>query len=382
MAFKTKSLSDLVRVCENELSVQFYGESSVLRKSVLKVLAAVLGGALYMMSLLAVRIWRDRFVSTCGDDSLDGFGTEYGIPHKAPLYARGNVLISISGNSPQTLPQGVALVDESTGLEYEVSADTEISGKDVEVPVVATAYGAKSNLENGAELSFRDGTPDGLSESVSVVRISGGESVAVEIGGETQIWGESADAYRARLLSRIQNPPAGGSAEDYRRWAMRFSFVSDAFVFPNFPKTNSVSVALANYESGIELDEKEVGEVRDYIAGDVRRPVTADVRVFSVSSVPVEVVASVSPFTESVKGSVKTSLERALRKCEPGKSVSMADLELAVLSGSTAETFVVSDLKKNGTLVSKLSLGLYEDAENGIVAETAELDLTLRNGEA
>ena len=162
MAFKTKSLSDLVRVCENELSIQFYGESSVLRKSVLKVLAAVLGGALYMMSLLAVRIWRDRFVSTCGDDALDGFGTEYGIPHKAPLYARGNVLVSLSGNSPRTLSQGVALVDEGTGLEYEVSADTEISGENVEVPVVATAYGANSNLENGAELSFRDGTPDGL----------------------------------------------------------------------------------------------------------------------------------------------------------------------------------------------------------------------------
>ena len=51
MAFKSKSLSDLVRVCENELSMQFYGETSVLRKSVLKVLAAVLGGALYMMQL-------------------------------------------------------------------------------------------------------------------------------------------------------------------------------------------------------------------------------------------------------------------------------------------------------------------------------------------
>ena len=35
MAFKSKSLSDLVRVCENELSMQFFGESSVLRISVL-----------------------------------------------------------------------------------------------------------------------------------------------------------------------------------------------------------------------------------------------------------------------------------------------------------------------------------------------------------
>ena len=41
-----KSLNELVRIVENDLSVQFYGNLSVLRKGVLKVLARVIGGML------------------------------------------------------------------------------------------------------------------------------------------------------------------------------------------------------------------------------------------------------------------------------------------------------------------------------------------------
>lgn len=41
MAFETPTLNDFVRISENGLSTAFYGESSVLRKSVLKVLARV-----------------------------------------------------------------------------------------------------------------------------------------------------------------------------------------------------------------------------------------------------------------------------------------------------------------------------------------------------
>ena len=156
MAFKSKSLSDLVRVCENELSMQFYGETSVLRKSVLKVLAAVLGGALYMMQLLAVRIWKDRFVSTCSDDCLDGFGAEYGMPHNAPVYAHGKVLVSLSGSSNVTIPQGTALLDESTGLVYEVSADTEITGESI--PVRSSPNPTAKNPTSKRTRNFLSGT--------------------------------------------------------------------------------------------------------------------------------------------------------------------------------------------------------------------------------
>jgi len=389
MAFETKSLSDLVRSSENALSVKFYGAVSVLRKTVLKVLAAVIGGALYMMELIAKRIWKDRFVSTCSDDCLDGFGTEYGLPHKSPLYARGSVLMSISGTESVNIPQGTAIVDESTGKEYEVSSAMDVSGSNVEVPVVALAYGAESDLDSGAELAFRDSTPSGISETVTVATsgISGGLSVEVEIDGESQVWGETADEYRARLLNRVQNPPAGGSKNDYWQWAMRFSFVTDCFVFANYPNTNSVSVSLANYNSSsISVSASNVSEAKTYITSDVRRPITADVRVFSVTPVAVAIVASVAPYTESVKSSVNEALKSYLRKIAPGDTVSIADMNVAVLANSTASTFLISSLQKSGSSVPSLELSLSvpsaPDSSTAPTAEVANLTLTLNNGES
>ena len=36
-----KSLQELIRIVENALAIQFYGQSTVLRKTVLKVLAVL-----------------------------------------------------------------------------------------------------------------------------------------------------------------------------------------------------------------------------------------------------------------------------------------------------------------------------------------------------
>lgn len=59
MEFEVKSLSDIVRTTENAFKVKFLGSGSgVLRKSVLKVLADVVGGSLYLMSLIAKHIWK------------------------------------------------------------------------------------------------------------------------------------------------------------------------------------------------------------------------------------------------------------------------------------------------------------------------------------
>ena len=110
-----KSLQELVRIVENALAIQFFGQSTVLRKTVLKVLAHVLGGALYMVILIAKRIWKNRFVSTCDVSALEGFGAEYGIPHKVPLKSSGTAAVTLEeGVSTVTIPQGTVLVDEES----------------------------------------------------------------------------------------------------------------------------------------------------------------------------------------------------------------------------------------------------------------------------
>lgn len=383
-----KSLKDLVRIVENALAVQFYGlpggQTNVLRKTVLKVLATVLGGALYMLSLIEKKIWKNRFCSTCDVAALDGFGTEYGVPHKAPMYATGYARVTLaSGTASATIPAGTVLTDSSSSLEYEVQAATVVTASAANVPVKALVYGPESNLEDGVVLEFRDGDIEGVASMVSA-GIAGGTLFQVEIDGDVQDWGETAEDYRARLLNRIQNPVNGGSKNDYVRWATRFQYVTDAFVKANTPFANSVCVAIANYnDQNISCTSDQVNEVKNYITDDVRRPITADVRVFSVTPVNFSITANVTPFNDSVKESAAAAIRQYLRKVGPGNSIPFESLELVVLSNSSAETFTITSAVKGSTTVSVISLDYSVSQTPGStpVAEVAKLSFDFRNGD-
>ena len=383
-----KSMKDLVRIVENALAVQFYGlpggQTNVLRKTVLKVLATVLGGALYMLSLIEKKIWKNRFCSTCDVAALDGFGTEYGVPHKAPMSATGFARVTLaSGTSSVTIPAGTVLTDSSSSLEYEVQATTVVTASAANVPVKALVYGPESNLEDGVVLEFRDGDIEGVASMVSS-GIAGGTLFQVEIDGDVQDWGETAEDYRARLLNRIQNPVNGGSKNDYVRWATRFQYVTDAFVKANIPFANSVCVAIANYnDQNIACTSGQVNEVKNYITDDVRRPITADVRVFSVTPVNFSIAANVTPFNDSVKESAAAAIRQYLRKVGPGNSIPFESLELVVLSNSSAETFTITSAVKGSTTVSVISLDYSVSQTPGTtpVAEVAKLSFDFRNGD-
>ena len=190
--------------------------------------------------------------------------------------------------------------------------------------------------------------------------------------------------YRARLLNRVQNPPHGGSANDYWQMATRFSFVTEAYVIPNVPQSNSVSVALANYKSSdIYLTSAQVEEVSNYITDDVRRPITADVRVFSVTPVNVTITAYVAPYNDSVRSSVANCIKAYFRQVKPGSTVTFGDLEDVVRSNSTAKTFTVQSAKKGNTFVDSLSFTLDVSNMYQSVAQVAKLtdsSIVLLNG--
>lgn len=380
-----KSLQDLVRIVENAMAVQFYGQSSTLRKGVLKVLAHVLGAMLYMMTLIAKRIWKNRFVSTCDVSALDGFGAEYGIPHKAPVCASGKAKVTLAdGTESVEIEQGAALIDPVTKKEYEVITTTTVSASNLFVPVAAIHYGADSDVSAGAVLEFRDSDVDGV-ESIESAGIVGGKLEGVEVDGEVQVWGELAEEYRARLVNRIQNPPHGGAANDYWQWGMSFTYVSDAYVFANTPNSNSVTIALANYSANdLSVSADQVAEVSDYINDDSRRPITADVRVLGVTAVNVGISARLDPMNESVKESVISSIKQYLRGIGPGKTVDLAQMSVDILSNSTASRFSITSATKDGYSVTSLEFVVDTsdaDPENWIaeIAKVDDADIVLEN---
>ena len=381
-----KSLNELVRIVENELSVQFYGNLSVLRKGVLKVLARVIGGMLYLLSLIAKRVWKNRFISTCDNEALDGFGEEYGIPHKPPQKAEGYVLVTLaSGTSEVEIESGTLITDSTTGLDFEVTATTTITSSSNLLPVRAAEAGDNYNLWDGELLEFKETTVAGVEKMVAD-SIVGGCSIEVMVDGNPQIWGETSMEYRERLLNRVRNQPHGGSKNDYWQWVMSFPYVTDAFVFPNTPNTNSVSIPVANYHnSDYTVPVGKTSVIEDWINDDSRRPITADIRVFSVTPIEVKIKASVAPFSASVRNSVTSAIKTFFRKMKPGSSFSFSEFSVEIRANSSADLFTVSEFKvKSGNswnALTSVQMNLNAANRYAEVAKVLDSNLELVNGE-
>ena len=343
MAFETPTLNDFVRISENGLSTAFYGESSVLRKSVLKVLARVFAGVAFLVVLLLKKMWKNVFLTTCDVETLKDFGVDFDLPNKPESFSKGLVIVKASSAST-VLSQGTVLITNDD-VEFEVVADTTIAeGSDgTPVGVIALASGANGNCSAGTELSFRDGVPEGLGEEIVVDSegLDGGFVVDVTVNGNVEKWGETVEEYRTRLLNYRRNQPHGGCDADYKTWAERFSSVSRCIPEESYPTSGAVTCVLANYHGNdITLNSTNVAEVEAYIKSEVRRPITANVAVVSCSAKPINLSIYLSSNTPEVRQSVMDALNMAFRSYVPGDVIRASDLTVAIKVSATNVDYV------------------------------------------
>ena len=349
MPFVTPTLNDLVRVAENGLSSAFeISGGTVLRKSVMKVLARVFAGTVFLLVLLLRKMWNNAFIYTCDVETLKDFGTDFDLPNKPESFAKGVVTVETTTASSITLSQGTVL-STVEGIEFEIDSDYTLSGginKLFNVNVIAVQSGTDGNLVSGSLLSFRDGTPEGVDASVTVGAegISGGQKIEVIVNGNTEYWGESVEEYRTRLLNYRRNQPHGGCEADYKSWAERFAFVSKCIVEPNYPETNSVTCVLAYFSDDSEhitVNSTNLAEVESYIKSDERRPVTADVRVVSCTEKVVDFSIAVRPNNTGSQSTVVSALKKALQEYTPGETILADYLNVKLLGMSGVEKIVV-----------------------------------------
>jgi len=359
MSYESPSLKDLILSAENGLSVAFYGSTTTLRKTSLKVIAKVFGGVTFLLSLFLREIYKNTFISTCDISKLEAFGSDFGLPHKAAGYARGKV--TVSGSVGSVMPAETVFVDDDTGLEYETVVDVTIPDSGCcDISVIATAFGAESNLDAGASLSYRDSAPTGIFDDDTVVvstdGIKGGVSYTVIVGGATEYWGETAEAYRRRLLSRRQNAPQGGADADYIGWALRFPVVARCFILANYPSTAAVTCVLVGNDGDESINADSLNEITAYMTDDVRRPITADVIVKSCVPVPLSFCVALSPNTQTVRDSARSALSLMLKSFAPGSVLSCAGLTVSLKSLSIANDVSITAINGQSAVTLDKSL--------------------------
>lgn len=178
---------------------------------------------------------------------LTEFAVLFGLPDGSGVAGNYGRLIAVaaSGGAAPFVYSG------SGGLPFTLSAGQVLTAADGVTQFQTTAdvtWAAAGTVTGGAIVAITKGTVGNLSTGVSLSLVSPPAGVSNSVALSTGLTGgldlESDSAVLARILSRLQNPPKGGTAHDWDTWAEGIPGIAIARCYPIRNGTGTVDVVL------------------------------------------------------------------------------------------------------------------------------------------
>lgn len=319
MPFKRQTLEETVAEVEAGLASRLPGADTRLRRSVLAVLARVVGGVAYGLDYFIYRISQQVLPDTAEGQWLERHSRLWKIYRKQAAAATGTG--SFTGVEGAVMPAGT-LMQRPDGTQYESTAESVIQGGAALVPLRAVKGGAQGNAKAEGTLSLVSPVVGfEFNGKVAGSGISGGSDT------------EQDEALRKRLITRWHEPPQGGCAYAWKAWALEVPGVTRAWALPRWMGLGTVGVVFVTDEAESPIpDETMVQRVEDYLTDPIRKPITADVYVVPpVPKVNEIVISGLDPATEAVKEAVRAELRDLYkREAEPGRMLPVSHIREAI----------------------------------------------------
>lgn len=263
-------------------------------RSVLRVLAVVMGLALYPVYLFFTWVLDQLFPDRCSETWLAVHARLWGIDRVAATRATGTV--TLTGTEGTAIAAGTRM--SLSGSRWQTTtAATVGSGGSVSAAVEAVTAGSGGNRAAGAELSLETAIV-GLTSQVATVGTGG-------LTGGSDL--EDVETWRGRVVARIRQPPHGGADFDYATWATDWGAARVA-VHRSWIGAGTVGVVFAMTDAYGALRVPTTDEVAALQAEiDEKRPVTATVIVLACMLKTVDVTVEVSPWSTAVETAVKAA---------------------------------------------------------------------------
>lgn len=252
-------------------------------------------------------IFRQVFPDTADEAELLHHASQRGVVQKAAVVARG--VATLTGTAGAALLIGASLKHKATGTLLTATASATIgSGGSVTVAVAAATAGAAANGLSGPCTLVSP--PTGMDATVTL---------STAMAGGTDL--EKPEAVLARLLELMRNPPAGGSAADYRRWALEVPGVANAIVLPKRRGVATIDVCITAAD-GLP-SAAVIATCAAWI--EDRRPAGAEVFVYAPVVRTVDMRAKVellAGFTlANVQAATATAYTEALASLSPNEAL-------------------------------------------------------------
>ena len=330
MPFNRPTLMTVINRITGDFETRISGATTMLRNSVIRVFAKVIGGAIHLLYGYLDYMSKQLFILTADEYGLIKHGNEYGLDRKAATKATGNA--SGTGTDGTLIPEGTELqvADETV---YIVDADVTIAGEVFTVALTAQSTGAAGNQDATASLIF-----------VSPIL---GADATVTVDADTLMGGadeEDVEDWRDRLLTRKRMPPHGGAEHDYETWAMEVDGVTRAWAMPLYQGAGTIGLAFARDGDITPLpNNSEMEEVYNYVVSHtdpatgktVGIPVTAEPGFFMIgyndgqvyATLTINFTLKVYPNTAAVQVALETKLQDAIRAYGgPGETIYLSDV--------------------------------------------------------
>jgi uncharacterized phage protein gp47/JayE len=274
---------------------------AIARRSFLDVIAKALSGITHTLHGHLVFISRQIFPDQADAEFLARWGGIYEIDQIAATFAKLNVLIT--GTAGTNLVANTVFKSDA-GVLYQVETTVVIplaGTPEIAAVLVCETSGVVGNLDAGEILTIE--TP--------VVGIDSDTTVtSVNTEGEDQ---ETDESYRERIVDRIQQPPSGGTANDYIQFARSVAGVTRAWVNPGGAGEGTVVVYFVeDGEDPIIPLASKIAEVDAVI--QEQKPVTS--QVFTVAPIPTEldIDVKIEPFTTAVESAINDEIKDLLSR--------------------------------------------------------------------
>jgi uncharacterized phage protein gp47/JayE len=318
MPWITPTLRKVREMVRDDITASLYG-AAFIGNNVLRVMADAKAGlahhvlryidwlARQLMPDLAETEWLDRH----GDIWLVGPGGVVG--RKMPTYAAGTVTFTGTVGGI-VIPSGTRLEGNNlVGYETIEEAVTQSDSAPVPVRVRALDAGTAGNAETDGALAVVPAVPN-VDSSVTVVNLTGGTDI------------ENDDDLRMRVLQRIRQPPQGGAAHDYVRWALSVPGCTRAWVAPLEMGIGTVTVRVLFDDLRADNDgwplEEDLAVAEAYI--DSVRPVAVkDFWVLAPIKQFIDVhIGNLVPDNNETRAAVEASLQDMLLNfAAPGQTI-------------------------------------------------------------
>lgn len=335
MPFVRPTLDDIKENIEKNIEARLFSKLALLRNAVLRVLARVFAGAIHGNYGYLQWLSKQLFVTTAETFWLNQKGKMWGVARRPGSYATGSVIFTGINSTP--IPTDT-LVQSEDGVEYLTTASGTISGGQVTLPIQCNVDGVVGNIDASA-------SPTPIFQLVNpITGVNDEVNLATDMTGGVDA--ESDEAYRARILQRIQQIPAGGSASDYVRWALEVSGVERAWCFPLADGPGTVATVITVSGADPVPSPSKLTEVENYI--EALRPVTAQQRVASITDslnvagkAELEFEIHLTPNETAYHERIEENLTALFLPHRPGTSIPISQIRSAIGNSGVTDYEIV-----------------------------------------